>query len=689
MKSNSPLTRRQFLATAGAVAAAGRTWSSTGQSQPPAGRVAEAFVPLRLGEIMPEGWLRAQLERDVVSGFTGHLDSLLQDPDSKKFLLKPENNDFVTRADNKDCRVDAEGYVIPPGVRSWWDGELIGDWHDALIRTAFLTGDPAARAKADRFVNDILKSQDEDGYIGIYRPGYRFHFRGVDGELWTQRCVLLGLLAYYEFTGRQDVLRAVERAVKLTIRQYGPGKSYFGNPGQGQSSVSHGLMFLDVLEWLDRLTGDEEYRRAALFFYGDFNASSAVQDGDVKLAHLLDMQIPLAGHGPDVMGDLRAPLLCYYLTGDPKYREAYENFVAKIQRHLGAGGSPLSGQDEEVKAQGQSPDMPYEYCSTFYLLHSLVWAMQKTGEARYGDMFERAMFNAAQGARFADGKALTYYSADERLWVRVHPPEGRPNMRFIYTAAFFPACCHNSGARVSPYAVSALWMRSRGPDGDGLAATLYGPNRVSTRISGVPVTVTERTGYPFSFDVEFSLQAAQPVAFPLRFRVPAWSGEPAVVAAGAQIDRDKRGFLVVSKTWKNGDTVRVTLKPAIHGEKAVNGTTALAYGPLVFSLPIPEKAEIVERFPEAEAEGLHGFFGYQYDPADLASAKRPLELQAGKPGLGFRVVPRSEADPLRPWDRSPLALEGELIGANNRPESATLEPMGCTLLRRTFFSTAA
>src|SRR5208283_3807371 len=108
--------------------------------------------------------------------------------------------------------------------------------------------------------------------------------------------------------------------------------------------------------------------------------------------------------------------------------------------------------------------------------------------------------------------------------------------------------------------------------------------------------------------------------------------------AGAAVTRDRRGFLVVSKAWKTGDTVRLALKPAIQGRKAVNGTTAVAYGPLVFSLPIPEKAEITQRFPEAEAAGLKDFYGYQYDPLDLVSAKRPLKLCADKPGLGFRVV---------------------------------------------------
>lgn len=681
----SPVVRivGRFWLAAVAAAVALTSVTSSRAEQP----AAEAFLPLRLGEVKPEGWLHAQLQRDLVSGYHGHLDDLLQDPNSHKFLLRPEYNDYVIRECNKACRLDAQGRAIAPSPTAWWYAEMIGDWHDSLIRAAFLTGEPKAREKADRFVEAILKSQDEDGYIGIYPRGLRYQFIGDNGELWAQRCVMLGLLAYHEFTGRKDVLEAVQRAVKLTIHQYGPSVKYFDNPRQRSSGVAHGLMFLDVLEWLYRLTGDDEYRLAALSLYRDYCASKVVRNQDAQLARLLNPETPLGGHGPDVMGFLRIPLLCYYLSGEKPYRDAYENMVRKVERHLGVGGSPLSGQGEEITQKGQKPDMPYEFCSTFYLLHSLVWAIQKTGEARYGDMLERTLFNAAQGARFANDKALTYYSADERLWVRPHPPEGRANWRFTYTAAKYPSCCHNSGARAYPYAISAAWMRSRGQDGDGLVATLYGPCRVTTKIGGAAVTVVEKTTYPFSFDVEFSVQTPREVEFPLRLRLPSWSAEPGLVISGAAATaaRDERGFLVVSKKWKSGDTVRLTLRPTIQGRKAVDGTTAVTYGPLVFSLSIPEKAEITERFPQAEAAGLKDFYGYQYDPVDVASAKRPLALQTGKPGFGFNTVENIGSDARYPWDRSPLALHGEMIGAEGKPETVTLLPMGATILRRTFF----
>ena len=233
-------------------------------------------------------------------GYHGNIDALLRDPASKKLILQPENNDFVTRANNKDTKLDAQGLAVPPSPHWWWDGEMIGDWHDSLVRAAFLTGDRRARERADKFVAAILKSQDEDGYIGIYPKGFRFHFSGPDGELWTQRCALLPLLAYYEFTGREDVLRAVERAVKLTIRQYGAAPNYFDNPGQIGNGVAHGLMYLDVLEWLYRLKHDGEYRRAAIQLYSAYNASTRVANQDARLERLIDPKSklgrPWTGH---------------------------------------------------------------------------------------------------------------------------------------------------------------------------------------------------------------------------------------------------------------------------------------------------------------------------------------------------------------------------------------------------------
>jgi uncharacterized protein len=199
------------------------------------------------------------------------------------------------------------------------------------------------------------------------------------------------------------------------------------------------------------------------------------------------------------------------------------------------------------------------------------------------------------------------------------------------------------------------------------------------------VTVIEKTDYPFCFEIEFTINPEREVFFPVRLRIPEWASGHKLAARGASVSREPRGFLVVEKKWRAGDKVRLTLNAAIHGREAVNGTVALAYGPLVYSLPIPEKAEIVQSFPQAEAVGLKGFHGYQYDPADLNSAKRQLNIKTKKAPFGFKLVKDKTADSRFPWDRSPLQLQGEMIGTDGKQEKVTLLPMGCTILRRTCF----
>jgi DUF1680 family protein len=236
-----------------------------------------------------------------------------------------------------------------------------------------------------------------------------------------------------------------------------------------------------------------------------------------------------------------------------------------------------------------------------------------------------------------------------------------------------------------------MWMRSREQDGDGLVAMLYGPCRVSTKIQDAVVTVVEKTAYPFTFDFEFSIETNRQIKFPIRLRVPQWSQEPTVLADGAKVTRDSRGFLVVSKLWKNGDTIHLKLRPSIHGIPAADGTIAVAYGPLVFCLTIPEKAEITQTFPHAEEVGLKGFYGYQYDPVDLASAKRKqmLRLKTDKADFGFKVVKDQKADLLYPWEKPPLKLRGDMVDEKGKTETVVLKPMGGTILRWTCFPAAS
>jgi DUF1680 family protein len=144
---------------------------------------AARFIPLKIGEVRPEGWLKAQLEQDMTHGYLPRL---------------PELTPYVT-VETFNAAAKASMYKPPIGA-VWWSGEQTGCWLDGYIRAAYLSGNKDAMQKVDALVERILSFQEPDGYLGVYDRDSRYQ-HPIDmqnGELWAQATLFRGLLAYYE-----------------------------------------------------------------------------------------------------------------------------------------------------------------------------------------------------------------------------------------------------------------------------------------------------------------------------------------------------------------------------------------------------------------------------------------------------------------------------------------------------------
>ena len=496
--------------------------------------VTPSFYWLKFGEVMPSGWIKAQMLRDVREGSAGHLDELATQASSDIF----GSGRNAPGKPNVAVEGGEEG--------AWWNGETEGNWRSGYIMMACLSGDPEAIRKADASVQHILQTQDKDGYIGIYSPELRYSSSPVSGEMWTQACILRGLVAYYELTGNATVLSAVERAVKRTMSAYGPGKwQPFQVPGGGQG-IAHGLMFTDVVARLDELTGNADYRDFGARLYRDYSTGYPNWTSqDATLASLLDIDKPLTGHGATTMEHLRVPLWAYYVTGDPELERASENGFLKLRHYLFPSGSVIGMEWIE----GRKPDPTYafyEYCTTKELLVSLTSALQKTGKGDFGDSIERLAFNAAQGMRAVGGKGVTYCTRDNRYQVS-RDLEGRD--KFSPVHGDVAVCCNPNAAQMMPLFVRAMWMRT--PE-DGLAALLYGPSVVNTEVKGVRLRVEEKTDYPFSSVISITLSPERAVDFSLVFRNPHWSKATQVHCEGATVSLEG-DYFTVRKVWNKSD----------------------------------------------------------------------------------------------------------------------------------------
>src|ERR1017187_8513597 len=244
-----------------------------------------------------------------------------------------------------------------------------------------------------------------------------------------------------------------------------------------------------------------------------------------------------------------------------------------------------------------------------------------------------------------------------------------------------------------------MWMAT--PDG-GLAATLYGPSRLTTTVNGgVRVVIESTTAYPFEETIEILLKPQRQVRFPLYLRIPSWVEEPQISVNGRPhaANHDSSQFQSVVRDWQHGDRVRLhfpmrvrVLKgnetpypqiPYFKNSRKIaqlkeihNPYASVFYGPLLFSLPIPEQS------PNQEVPGIKS--NYAID----ASAGKPDASVAGilrasgyiydqwKWNLATPISLRINAQEIA-WTSTELQPLPERV-ITGTPTKISLVPYGCT-----------
>jgi len=609
-----------------------------------------SFERLPLGAIKPIGWIKAQLIRDLDHGFAGCLDRLTD---------RAAHDLFAQRIESSEQQV------------AWWDSETRGNWLWGYVMMAHLADQPAHQQRARELLADLKRTQDADGYLGIYSTASRYqHGDGENGELWGQSRALLALLAYYELSGDAAYLEAVQRAVALTMSRYAPDRPYFRSAVKIErdalTGLTHGLCYVDVLEWLYALTRDEVYRAFGQWLYEDFSSMPRpFPNDDLALPNLLENKPNFAGHAVHTVEHLRA-LLWAGLNGDEERARAVEIALRQIKRYTLPSGVLLGDEaihDEPV------PDVGYEYCTMTELLLSLSSALQKSGEAVYGDWIENLVFNAGQGARLADGTGLAYLSADTRFAAVASRGDfyslDQPGRRFKYSPTHedVACCCNPNAVRFMPHYISGLWMKVHGQA--GVAATTYGPCVLKTEIEATTVIIEEATDYPFSATITFTIKPDRPIKFALWLRKPQWATSFDLSVLDELIS-EIEDWLILEKTWSPNEVVTLKFSAAVELVPYANGAHSVRNGPLQYVLPIEPELHVIKDY------ALPGFHDYDIVPRDPVQAVEVPLLDRE----GWQIEIDVQADRLHPWDNAPLHL---------KQGSLTLVPMGCTILRRAAF----
>ena len=477
----------------------------------------------------------------------------------------------------------------PEIARADWQGEFIGTWVAAATLAAVNSGDEALRGKINGLVAAWLATQEGDGYLGTYNATDRWK----SWDVWIHAHGMVGLMHYYRHMGRPEALAAAVRMADLILREFGPGRRSLGGGLHGGMASS---AILEPVVWLYFETGDRRYL--------DFGRWLADEDWEAaggpailsSLAAGRGVAGTANGKGVEMLLDFAGLIELYRATGEARYLSAVLTAWDDIARHqLYITGSASSGEHfrSDYLLRNDGYYMVGETCVTMAWMYVNLAMGRLTGEARFYDMAEQALYNHLLAAQSPDGRGWAYYTGL------------RDNKRYRWHTD--PECCPTKGSR----ALAMMPLHIFGIRDDGLAANFYEPSIASLPLpSGTHAKVEMSGAYPFDGAVRLKLSLEQPAQFAVHLRQPAWCSKLRLSLNGKRLSgaRDTGGYLVVDRVWRAGDelVLQMEMPVRVAADRIGNpGHVALVRGPLVYAadrsyLPHGEALEELVLVLEAE-----------------------------------------------------------------------------------------
>ena len=516
------------------------------------------FGELPLGAIRPQGWLKVQLQQQA-DGLTGHLDEVYPE------VMGPDN-----------AWLGGEG-------DAWERGPY---WIDGLLPLAYILDDDALKAKADRWVEAILASQQEDGYLG---PAEDHPFvyglqRGKTHDWWPKMVALKILKQHYMATGDARVIDCLKRYFRYQATQLDKTPlDHWSDWGKWRGADN-----LEIVWWLYERTGEEWLLDLGEKIHAQCSDWTGIfQDGTI-------FSTQGSVHSVNLAQGFKAPVVWWQRSRAEADLDAPKKAAGTIRHTIGLPTGLWAG-DEQIHSG--DPSRGSELCTAVEMMFSLEEMLRITGDPFYADWLERIAYNAMPAQVNDDFTAKQYYQqvnqiACTREWRPFSTPHDGTDTMFG-TLNGYP-CCLSNMHQGWPKLTQNLWYAT----GDGgLAAMVYAPCSVTARLDGQDVTVSEVTHYPFKEGISFFIsfpkgKKRKPAEahFPLSFRVPSWSTGVTLRVGSQVMDiQPENGMIRIERTWRSGDCLRLEFQAEVRAEEWYDGAVSIVRGPLVYALPLAEK----------------------------------------------------------------------------------------------------
>ena len=494
-----------------------------------------------------------------------------------------------------------EAGIIPPGGQvindpdkakmHWgWEapscqlrGHFLGHWLSAAAKLCAGGEKTELRARVDLIVEELAKCQEMNGgewvgsipekYFAMLVPG-----RYIWSPQYTMHKTIMGLKDVYEQLGNKTAINILDRLADWYVRWV---KDMQGSNTDAVYSGEQAGM-LEVWADLYALTKNEKY----LFLIKAYEENALFErldkGGDALSDDHANASIPLA-HGAARLAEITEQdiwvkrLAAFWQTAVEK-----RGMFATTGCNAGEFWIPPHVQGRYLGNEDQ------EFCTVYNMVRTAEYLFRRTGESKYADYIERALYNGFLAQQNKETGMPTYFlpliPGSRKKW-------GSRTRDFW--------CCFGTMVQAQTLYPELIWYSTK----DSVTVSQYIPSEADIMMPDGKVRILQKIhmkdynnqvlfdehseGRVSRWSLRFTVSSNVKNQWTLRLRVPCWcTGEPILTINGETLrEVQQNSWIQIRRDWGEQDELNVFFPSKVMFER-LDGAEELACamdGPIVLA----------------------------------------------------------------------------------------------------------
>lgn len=471
----------------------------------------------------------------------------------------------------------------------------LAKWMEAVAYILAQFPDEELEKTADKLIEMIEKAQDADGYLNTYftiKDKEKRWTNLTEGhELYCSGHMMEAAVAYYESTGKDRLLRIMERNAEHIYDEF-IVKKRPGYPGHPEVELALLKMYracgnkkcLELAKHFIDVRGvnpsffEQEAAERDWTVWGNNGSEYEYAQNEKPVRDQKDAN----GHSVRAvylytgMADLASE------TEDKELLDAchalWDSIVQRRMYITGGIGSTVEGEAFTVDYDLPNDTAYAETCASIGLMFFASRMLECEVKREYADIMELAFYNTVLAGMQLDGKRFFYVNPLEvlpgisgKIKTHRHTLPARPGW-------YACACCPPNVARL----LASFGKYAYGENEDTVFCHLYAAGNVKFD-NGMEIECS--TGYPYEYQIHYQVVRG---GKKFAVRIPAYSKEFTLLKNGEKAIYDlKEGYAYLPEMVE-GDEITLQLDDTPHFVYASTkiaadtGKTALKRGPLVY-----------------------------------------------------------------------------------------------------------